>query len=103
MLTVTESRQRTLNTSDEIAAYLAEAFQKMEAESPFKTGETVAITSRSGLAPEIAIGDVGIMLCHMPGQASSWVLVFTSGGQQMAVQVQTGNLAKRTPAAEDEV
>lgn len=102
MLTVTESRQRTLNTSDEIAAYLADAFEKMEAESPFKNGEPVAIVSRSGLPPEIAIGDVGIMLCTMPGQAWSWVLVFTSGGQQMAVQIQTANLAKREPAAEGE-
>lgn len=97
MLTVSETRQRTLNSPEEIAAYLDEAFHRMAEESPFQTGETVAITSRSGLAPEIAVGDVGIMLCDLPGQLFSWVLVLTSGGQRMAIQVQTANLAKREP------
>jgi hypothetical protein len=35
----------------------------------------------------------------LPNQLFSWVLVFTSGGQQMAVQIQTANLAKREPEA----
>ena len=65
-------------------------------------GDEVTITSRSGLVPEIGIGDVGIMLCDLPGQLHSWVLVFTSGGQQMAVQIQTANLAKREPTAGSE-
>ncbi|GAA0278218.1 hypothetical protein LNAOJCKE_4542 [Methylorubrum aminovorans] len=100
MLTFSETRQRTLNTSDEIAAYLGETFRDMQEASTFKTGDPVAITSRSGLTPEIGVGDVGIMLCDLPNQLFSWVLVFTSGGQQMAVQIQTANLAKREPAAE---
>lgn len=99
MLTVSETRQRTLNSTDEIAAYLDEIFQAMADESPFKTGEMVAITSRAGLAPEIAVGDVGIMLCDLPGQLYSWVLVLTSGGQRLPIQVQTANLAKREPTA----
>ena len=99
MLTFNETRQRTLNTPDEIAAYLGESFRSMQETSPLKTGDTVAITSRAGLAPEIAIGDVGIMLCDLPHQLWSWVLVFTSGGQQLAVQIQTANLAKRETAA----
>ncbi len=102
MLTVSETRQRTLNTPDEIAVYLDEIFRGMAEESPFETGETVAITSRAGLPPEIAVGDVGIMLCDLPGQLFSWVLVLTSGGQRMAVQVQTANLAKREPATGDD-
>lgn len=99
MLTVSETRQRTLNSPDEIAAYLDEAFRAMAEESPFTTGDLVAITSRAGLAPEVAIGDVGVMLCDLPGQLWSWVLVFTSGGQRLPIQVQTANLAKREPAA----
>ena len=63
MLTFSESRQRTLNTPDEIAAYLGEAFRNMQEASTFKTGDEVAITSRSGLPPEIGVGDVGVMLC----------------------------------------
>ena len=47
----------------------------------------------SGLA--IAIGDVGVLLCDLPDQLFSWVLVFTGGGQQIAIQVQTSNLTKR--------
>ncbi|KQQ23745.1 hypothetical protein ASF53_05320 [Methylobacterium sp. Leaf123] len=95
MLTFAESRQRTLNTPDEIAAYLGETFQGMQDQSPFQTGEAVDITSRAGLSPEIAVGDVGVVLCDLPGQLFSWVLVFTAGGQQIAIQVQTDNLAKR--------
>ena len=100
MLTFAETRQRTLNTPDEIAAYLSETFRGMQEASPFRTGDEVTITSRSGLAPEIGIGDVGIMLCDLPGQLHSWVLVFTAGGQQMAVQIQTANLAKREATAD---
>lgn len=95
MLTFAESRQRTLNTADEIADYLSETFRVMQEGTPFRPGDPVNITSRSGLAPEIGIGDVGIMLCDLPNQLHSWVLVFTSGGQQMAAQIQTANLAKR--------
>lgn len=102
MLTFSESRQRTLSTADEIAAYLAETFRGMQEASAFKAGDTVAITSRSGLTPEIGVGDVGIMLCDLPNQLFSWVLVFTSGGQQMPVQIQTANLAKRQPTAGSE-
>ncbi|MEN3213617.1 hypothetical protein PUR23_26845 [Methylorubrum populi] len=100
MLTFAEARQRTLNTPDEIAAYLAETFRGTQEASPFRTGDEVTITSRSGLAPEIGIGDVGVLLCDLPGQLHSWVLVFTAGGQQMAVLIQTANLAKREPATE---
>ncbi|ACK82446.1 hypothetical protein [Methylorubrum extorquens] len=99
MLTFSESRQRTLSTPYEIAAYLGETFRAMQEASAFKAGDPVTITARSGLTPEIGIGDVGIMLCDLPNQLHSWVLVFTSGGQQMAVQIQTANLAKREPAA----
>lgn len=100
MLTFAETRQRTLNTPDEIAAYLSESFRAMQEKGPFKPGDEVAITSRSGLPPEIGVGDVGVMLCDLPNQLHSWVLVFTGGGQQMAVQIQTANLAKREPAKE---
>lgn len=102
MLTFNETVQRTLNTPDEIAGYLAESFRAMQEKGPFKPGDEVAITSRSGLPPEIGVGDVGIMLCDLPNQLFSWVLIFTSGGQQMVVQIQTANLAKREPATEGE-
>lgn len=95
MLTFAESRQRTLNTADEIVDYLSEEFRAMQEGTSFRPGDKVSITSRSGLAPEIGIGDVGIMLCDLPNQLHSWVLVFTSGGQRMPVQIQTANLAKR--------
>ncbi|CAO4196406.1 hypothetical protein [Methylorubrum extorquens] len=101
MLTFNETRQRTLSTPDEIAAYLAESFRDMQENGPFKSGDEVTITSRSGLPPEIGVGDVGIMLCDLPNQLFSWVLVFTAGGQQMAVQIQTANLAKREPTPEE--
>ena len=100
MLTFSESRQRTLNTPDEIAAYLGETFRSMQEASAYQPGDPVAITSRSGLSSEIGVGDVGIMLCDLPSQLFSWVWVFTSGGQQMAVQIQTANLAKREQAEE---
>lgn len=100
MLTFAETRPRTLNTPDEIAAYLAGTFRELQEASPFKPGDPVAITSRSGLQPEVGAGDVGVMLCDLPNQLHSWVLVFTTGGQQMAVQIQTANLAKREPTTE---
>lgn len=95
MLTFPETRPRTLNTPDEIAEYLAETFRGLQEASQFKPGDPVAITSRSGVQPEIGAGDVGIMLCDLPNQLHSWVLVFTDGGQQIAVQILTSNLAKR--------
>jgi hypothetical protein len=100
MLTFAERRERTLNTPDEIANYLGETFRAMQEKSPFKAGDKVSITSRSGLAPEIGIGDVGVALCDLPEQPWTWVLVFTVGGQQIPVQIQTANLAKREPAPE---
>lgn len=101
MLTFAESRQRTLNTPDEIAAYLSETFQGMQERSPFTSGDVVDI-ARAGLSPEIAIGDVGVLLCDLPDQLFSWVLVFTGGGQQIAIQIQTTNLTKRgAPAGEE--
>ncbi|MBA9068418.1 hypothetical protein FHR71_002159 [Methylobacterium sp. RAS18] len=100
MLTFSEARQRTLKTSDEIAAYLSDTFQTMQEKASFKPGDPVNIVSRSGLVPDIGVGDVGIMLCDLPGQLHSWVWVFTSGGQQIAVQIQTANLAKREQAEE---
>lgn len=102
MLTITETKEVRLDTPDEIAAYLTATFSEMVADSPFKSGEAVAFTSRGGLHQDIAIGDVGVMLCDLPRQPWSWVLVFTSSGQPMAVQVQTANLAKREPTEEDE-
>lgn len=95
MLTFSESRQRTLNTPDEIAAYLAETFAGMQERSAFTPGQVVDITNRSGLSAEIGVGDVGVLLCDLPDQLFSWVLVFTSGGQQIAIQVQTSNIARR--------
>ncbi|UMY16671.1 hypothetical protein MMB17_18590 [Methylobacterium organophilum] len=95
MLTFAESVQRTLSTPDEIAAYLKDKFDQATADSPFAFGEPVSITSRAGLVPEIAVGDVGIMLCDLPHQPFSWVMVLTSGGVAMPVQIQTTNLTKR--------
>ena len=95
MLTFAEPQQRTLDTPNEIAAYLSESFTAAQEGSPFKAGEAVAFASRYGLSPEIAVGDVGIMLCALPNQPWSWVQVFTAGGQQVAIQVLTDNLAKR--------
>ena len=99
MLTFSEARQRTLNTPDEIAAYLAEAFAGMQERSAFTPGQVVDIANRSGLSPEIGVGDVGVLLCDLPDQLFSWVLVFTLGGQQIAIQVQTSNLARREMSA----
>lgn len=96
MLTFSESHQRTLETPDEIAAYLAETFAGMQERSAFTPGQVVDITNRSGLSPDIGIGDVGVLLCDLPEQLFSWVLVFTSGGQQLAIQVQTSNIAQRS-------
>lgn len=102
MITITETKKVTLETADEIAAYLKAALAEMDSDSPFRRGEEVAFTSRAGLVPEIAIGDVGVMLCDLPRQPWSWVLVFASGGQPMAVQVMTENLAKRALTVGDE-
>lgn len=98
MLTITESKQVTLDTPDEIAAYLVATVAEVAADSPLKNGDVVTFKSRAGLHQDIAIGDVGVMLCDLPRQPWSWVLVFTSGGQPMAIQVQTDSLAKREPA-----
>lgn len=100
MLTFAERRERTLNTPDEIADYLVATFRTMQEKSPFKAGDKVNITSRSGLAPEIGIGDVGVALCDLPEQPWTWVLVFTAGGAQIPVQIQTANLAKREQSEE---
>lgn len=84
-----------LNTPDEIAAHLADTFRAMQEAAPLKTGDEVSITSRAGISPEVAVGDVGIMLCDLPDQLFSWVLVLTRGGTTVPALIETTKLAKR--------
>ena len=93
--------ERSLNTPDEIAAHLADTFRSMQEATPLKTGDEVSITSRVGISPEVAVGDVGIMLCDLPDQLFSWVLVFTRGGTAVPALIETTKLAKRGPATAD--
>lgn len=101
MVTVTETSQRELKTSDDIAAYLQQGYQQMVEDGPFVPGELVNIATRAGMAPEIGAGDVAIFLVAVSGTPWSNVMLLTSGGLRIVIQVPTGNLAKREQAAGD--
>lgn len=95
MQAIADFQGRALNTPDEIVAYLADTFRNMQEASPLKTGDKVSITSRAGISPEVAVGDVGIMLCDLPDQLFSWVLVSTRSGGPVPALIETTKLAKR--------
>lgn len=97
MVTVTETSTRTLASPDEIAAFLEQRFAQMVTTSPFKTGESVRIADRAGLPADLGAGDVGLMLMDVPG-AWSHVLLLTTTGMPVVVQVASSNLAKRVAA-----
>ncbi|MBD8906532.1 hypothetical protein [Methylorubrum zatmanii] len=95
MLTITETKKVELNTPDDIARHLEGVFAEMAEGSGYKAGEAVNIANRASLHPDLAIGDVGVMLCDLPRQPWSWVLVYAKGGSPIAIQVPTDILAKR--------
>lgn len=99
MVKITETSTRTLETSEEVAAYLAQRFAQMGEAAAFQTGEVVNIASRAGMPPEIGAGDVAVWIAASSGVPWSHVLVLTAGGAEIVVQVPTANLAKREPAA----
>ncbi|MGE7153169.1 hypothetical protein ACQKJ1_05450 [Methylorubrum rhodesianum] len=96
MVTINETSERTLETSDEIAAYLERRHDLMGDGAPFRAGETVGIVSRAGIPPDLGAGDVAIWL-FSAGSGAVWshVLLLTAGGIETVAQVPTANLAKR--------
>ncbi|CAO4178804.1 hypothetical protein [Methylorubrum populi] len=102
MLSIPQTSILELNTAQEIAEHLKATFDQMMVEGDFANGEVVDIVDRASLHPDIGIGEVAVMLCDMPRQPWSWIVVYARGGQPMAIQVPTNILAKRHAASEGE-
>ncbi|GJD58157.1 hypothetical protein [Methylobacterium dankookense] len=100
MITVTEQTQRTLETPEEIGAYLAARYADHAAKARFQPGERVSFRSSAGVPPELAIGGVGIMVYDAPGNPFSHVMVLHSSGREIVVQVPSDNLAQAEVAGE---
>ncbi|NEU14715.1 hypothetical protein G3T14_21790 [Methylobacterium sp. BTF04] len=95
MITVKITSERKLDTPDDIAAYLTES-QDDTSRGAYHHGEVVAIANRSGLPPEIGVGDVALVLFSEPSPSPyTSVRLLHSSGSIMTMQVQTANLAKR--------
>lgn len=96
MVTVKIMTERSLDTPEDIAAYLSEHHQAQVERSPFAAGEVVAIVSRAGMMPEFGMGDVAVVLLVEPAPSPySTVRVLHANGSVMTLQVQTANLATR--------
>lgn len=94
MVTATEKTDRTLSTPDEIAAYLGARYEAMGASARFKPGDPVRVTARAGMPPDLAIGDVVVVVASMPGTPFTYILSLHSSGSEIIVQVMTDNLTK---------
>ena len=97
MVTVQETKSRELATSADIVAYLGERYAAASS-GDLAPGDAVDVTSRAGMPPEFAVGDVAIFICDVPGQPFAYILALNSSGREMAVQVQRSNLTKRVAA-----
>lgn len=100
MITVTETTQRTLDTSADIVTYLTETFGKMSTKSRFATGQVVNVTSRAGIGNDICVGDVALMLLDIPSQPWAHVLCLAQSGVPIVMQVPSENLAAREASGE---
>lgn len=99
MITVKVTSEKTLDTPDDIVAYLQENYANMSAGSAFKPGEVVSITTRTGMPPEFGVGDVGVVLfSEVAPSPFTHVRLLHANGSTMSVQVQTANLSKRDAA-----
>lgn len=94
MITVKETKSRELTTPADIVAYLGERYETMQG-GDLAPGDAVDITSRAGMPPEFAIGDVAVFLCDVPNQPFAFILALHAFGNEMAVQVQRSSLTKR--------
>lgn len=96
MVTIKITSEKTLDTADDIAAFLREDYSRMTDNSKLMPGEAVDITNRAGLPPEIAVGDVGIVLFSEPSPSPfTHVRLLHSNGSLMTMQLQTTCLTKR--------
>ncbi|NEU14317.1 hypothetical protein G3T14_19610 [Methylobacterium sp. BTF04] len=98
MVTVNITSQRTLDTPDDIAAFLSESYESADG-AAFKPGDLVNV-ARAGLPPEMGVGDVAIVLYDDPKPSPyTTVRMLHASGALMTFQAQTTNLTKRDGAA----
>ena len=101
MVTVKITSEKTLDTPEEIAKFLLDDYSDMASRLAFAPGDVVSIANRSGLIPELGIGDVAVVLFSEPSPSPfTHVRLLHANGGLMSVQTQTANLTKRdaTPA-----
>lgn len=97
MLTLTETitKQRTLETPEEIADHVAAEFERRHGSAPFKPGDKVRITRRDGIPAAFMVGDVGVvMLCDPEFSPLTTLLGVNDSGITIQFPVQTLNLEK---------
>jgi hypothetical protein len=96
MVTVKLTSEKTLNTPEDIAAFLQESYADLASRAAFQPGEVVSISSRAGMMPDFGVGDVGVVVFSEPAPAPfTHVRLLHANGSTMTIQVQTANLSKR--------
>lgn len=83
MLTIRQTTvtERTLETPDEIAAYLANEHRRRNEAAPFRYGDRVILATRDGIPPQFVAGDVGIvLLCDPEVTPLTTILMVTTEG-----------------------
>ncbi|SFH14798.1 hypothetical protein [Methylobacterium gossipiicola] len=100
MVKIEEKTTRELSGPDEIAAHLAGRYAALDADRALRPGDPVEIVSRNGMTPDMAVGNVGVLMSALPGQPWCHILTLNAVGAEMTVQVPRDNLTKRnaTPA-----
>lgn len=97
MLTLTKTivETTTLDTPEAIADHVHAEFLRRTEAAPFKPGDRVRITNRSGMPPEFMTGDVGtVMLCDPEFAPLTTLMGVNASGMTIQFPVQTANLER---------
>ncbi|MCJ2032886.1 hypothetical protein [Methylobacterium sp. J-068] len=91
--------EKTLDTPDDIAAFLRSDYEDMTARAAFQPGDVVSIANRAGMIPDIGIGDVAVVVYSEPSPSPfTHARLLHENGSTMTMQIQTANLTRRAAA-----
>ncbi|WP_132256536.1 hypothetical protein [Methylobacterium segetis] len=99
MITITETHttQRTLETEEDIAAYLTSEFERRAEAAGFRPGSLARLSNRNGVSALMGAGTVVIVLaCDPASSPLATVLGMNTSGGVMQFLVPAEILAPRT-------
>ncbi|WP_233383014.1 hypothetical protein [Methylobacterium sp. C25] len=95
MLTLRQTKveETTLDTPEAIADHVHAEFERRQVAAPFKLGDRVRVTNRTGIPGAFMVGDVGtVMLCDPEFSPLTTLMGVNDQGMTIQFPVQTANL-----------